>query len=68
METIRAKSWKEVPSMPGIFIAWLTALTHQGHLARKTIQCGKCGTTFIDTSMDNKGYAKCPACNTVNRS
>ncbi len=64
---VKAKLWVEVPSMPGIFIAWLTLLTHQGHLARKTIKCGACGTTFITTGMDSKEYARCPACDTVNR-
>ncbi len=64
---VKAKSWVAIPSIPGVFLAWLTLLTHQGHLARKTIECGKCGTTFITTSMDNKEYEKCPACDTTNR-
>ena len=70
METtrvVKAKSWTEVPSTPGIFLAWLTLITNQGHLARKTIKCGACDTTFTRTGMDNKEHAKCSACGTMNR-
>lgn len=64
---VKAKSWTEVPSLQGLLLAWLTLFTHHGHLARKTIECGNCGTTFTCTSMDNTEYAKCPACGTKNR-
>jgi len=64
---VRAKSWTEALSLPGIFFTWLTLLTHQGHLVSKTIKCGACGTTFNNTSMDSKEHAKCPACGTMNR-